>query len=82
MKPGSEANPLDVHIIDAKRNLTKLGESEKNKCNGDKCHILHLGLRNQMHAFKMGATYRIGLTGLVDANISVSPMICSAKEAN
>ena len=32
-------------------------ESNRMKFNGDKCKVLHLRKRNQLHSYKMGATW-------------------------
>ena len=66
--------------------LEHWAENNRMKFNRDKCQVLHLGKRNQMHSYKMGDTWLSNTTSkkdlgiVVDHKLNISVMWLQKKQ--
>ena len=62
--------------------LERWAENNRMKFNRDKCQVLHLGKRNQMHNYKMGDTWLSNTTNEKDLGIVVDHKLNMSQQCD
>ena len=62
--------------------LERWAENNRMKFNRDKCQVLHLGKRNQMHSYKMGDTWVSNTTNEKDLGIVVDHKLNMSQQCD